>query len=72
VRAFSELMEHHGFARVKLTGGRPLARSVHPVLRILDAVLTRRVSLARRFYYLGSKQRIRPAAAETPSLPSGR
>jgi SAM-dependent methyltransferase len=72
VRAFTELMEHHGFARVKLSGGRPLVRSVHPVLRIVDSVLSRRVSLARRFYYLGSKQRIRPATAGTPILPPSR
>jgi hypothetical protein len=62
-------MEHHGFARVQLSRGRPLVRSVHPVLRLVDSVLTRRVSLARRFYYLGSKQRIGPAAGGTPIRP---
>jgi hypothetical protein len=39
------------------------------VLRLVDSVLTRRVSLARRFYYLGSKQRIGPVAGGTPILP---
>jgi SAM-dependent methyltransferase len=60
LRAFTELMEHHGFPPVQLTGGRPIMRSVHPALRLVDSVLTRRVSLARRFYYLGSKQRSSP------------
>ena len=69
LRAFTELMKHHGFARVQLSRGRPLVRSVHPVLRLVDSVLTRRVSLARRFYYLGSKQRIGPVAGGTPILP---
>jgi hypothetical protein len=50
---------------VQLTRGRPVMRPVHPVLRVVDAVLTRRVSLARRFYYLGSKQQVGPAADET-------
>jgi SAM-dependent methyltransferase len=69
VRAFTELMEHHGFALVHLSRGRPHVRSVHPVLRLVDSVLTRRVSLARRFYYVGSKQPIGPAAGGTPILP---
>jgi SAM-dependent methyltransferase len=57
LRAFTELMEHHGFAPVRLTGGKPVMRSVHPLLRLVDSVLTHRVSLARRFYYLGYKRR---------------
>jgi len=61
LRAFTELMEHHGFASVQLSRGRPIMRPIHPALRLVDLVLTRRVSLARRFYYLGSKQRVRPA-----------
>ena len=60
LRAFTELMEHHGFTPLRLTGGRPVMRSVHPLLRFVDSVMTRRVSLARRFYYLGSKQRSSP------------
>jgi len=63
VRAFAELMEHHGFERVRLSRGRPLVRSVHPVLRVVDSVLARRVSLARRFYYLGCKPNRRDAPA---------
>jgi hypothetical protein len=39
------------------------------VLRLVDSVLTRRVSLARRFYYLGSKPRIGPVAGGTQTLP---
>jgi SAM-dependent methyltransferase len=69
LRAFTELMKHHGFARVQLSRGRPLVRSIHPVLRLVDSVLTRRVSLARRFYYLGSKPRIGPVAGGTQILP---
>jgi SAM-dependent methyltransferase len=65
LRAFTELMEHHGFARVQLSSGTPVMRPVHPVLRLVDSVLTRRVSLARRFFYLGSKQQVGPAADGT-------
>ena len=50
LRAFTELMEHHGFASVQLSRGRPIMRPIHPALRFVDLVLTRRVSLARRFY----------------------
>jgi ubiquinone/menaquinone biosynthesis C-methylase UbiE len=68
LRAFTELMEHHGFAMVQLSRGRPVMRSVHPLLRFVDVVLTRRVSLARRFYYLGSKH-VGPAADRASLLP---
>ena len=68
LRAFTELMEHHGFASVQLSRGRPIMRPIHPALRLVDSVLTRRVSLARRFYYLGSKLPIGPAADETALL----
>jgi methionine biosynthesis protein MetW len=70
LRAFTELMEHHGFAMVKLSRGRPMMRSVHPLLRLVDSVLTRRVSLARRFYYLGSRQPAGPAGGGTALVPS--
>jgi SAM-dependent methyltransferase len=69
LRAFTELMEHHGFTRVQLSRGRPVMRPVHPMLRLVDSVLTRRVSLARRFYYLGAKRQVGPAPNGTALLP---
>lgn len=57
VRAFEQLMEHHGFKTVRLTGGRPRMNSTSRALRLADAVFTRRPTLARRFYYLGVKER---------------
>lgn len=60
-RAFSELMAHHGFETVKLFGGSPRRRAVNPVIGLIDNVLGRRASLARRFFYLGRK----PVSAST-------
>lgn len=67
VRAFTELMEHHGFRTLRLTGGRPRMNKTNPVLRLADAALTRWPTLARRFYYLGVKERS-VAAPERPVL----
>lgn len=55
VKAFTDLMTHHGFETVSVIGGRPQMRTVHPVLTAVDAALSRRASLARRFYYVGRK-----------------
>ena len=44
-------------------------RPVHPLLGAVDSVMTRRVSLARRFYYLGSKQRSSPVATGAAPFP---
>ncbi|MBI3668287.1 MAG: class I SAM-dependent methyltransferase [Acidobacteria bacterium] len=54
--AFQELMAYHGFLTVGLTGGRPAGRKKNPVLALADILLTRKVTLARRFFYLGSKR----------------
>ncbi|MDX6298939.1 MAG: hypothetical protein QOF53_153 [Nocardioidaceae bacterium] len=62
-KAFTELMTHHGFETVALLGGRPRMNPTHPVLAGVDRVLSRRPSLARRFYYVGRKVS-RPAAQE--------
>ncbi|HYY82633.1 MAG TPA: class I SAM-dependent methyltransferase [Actinomycetes bacterium] len=55
-RAFTELMAFHGFRCVRLSGGRPTMRAVKPWLEIIDRAMTKRPTLARRFYYLGQKQ----------------
>jgi SAM-dependent methyltransferase len=60
VRAFTELMTHHGFRMERVTGGRPRMNSVHPAIRLADKLFTRRATLARRFYYLGVKERSVP------------
>jgi len=69
VRAFTELMTHHGFRTVKLSGGRPRMRSAHKVLEFADSILTRKVTLARRFYYLGEKERSIPEPEKLAHLP---
>lgn len=61
VKAFTELMDHHGFNTVNVSPGRPTMHRVNPVLDTLDKLLTKRVSLARRFYYLGTKEKSVPA-----------
>jgi SAM-dependent methyltransferase len=53
--AFCALMSHHGFRSVRVTAGRPRGRKKNLALIALDRVFTRRVSLARRFFYLGIK-----------------
>ncbi len=53
--AFQELMAHHGFRTVGLTGGRPGGRKKPPALVAVDFLLTHRATLARRFFYLGVK-----------------
>jgi SAM-dependent methyltransferase len=63
VKAFTELMTHHGFETVALLGGRPRMNPTHPLLAGVDRVLSHRPSLARRFYYVGRKVS-RPAAHE--------
>lgn len=55
VRAFVELMELHGFETVRVTAGSPRTRQTNPFLRSVDWMFARRVSLARRFFYLGRK-----------------
>jgi methionine biosynthesis protein MetW len=54
--AFQELMAHHGFQSVGLTGARPPSRKMPPGFVFADLLLTRKATLARRFFYLGSKR----------------
>jgi len=55
VKAFTELMTHHGFETMAVLGGRPRMNPTHPLLATADRVLSRRPTLARRFYYVGRK-----------------
>ena len=56
---FEELMEFYGFREIALDGARPEFEGARlsTAFRIVDLVLSRRPSLARRFFYLGSKLR---------------
>ena len=54
-KAFSELMNHHGFNTIKIYSGRPKQNRINPILSFVDFAFSKRVSLARRFFYLGRK-----------------
>jgi methionine biosynthesis protein MetW len=53
--AFAELMAHCGLKTVRVTGGRPRTRTTNFLVTAADALLSRKASLARRFFYLGVK-----------------
>jgi len=55
VSGFRELMEHHGFRTIRITGGVPGGRKRHRLVNLLDVLLSWRVTLARRFFYLGRR-----------------
>ncbi len=55
VPAFRQLMEHHGFGTVRITAGVPQGRQKGVLVRWVDRMLSRRVTLARRFFYLGQR-----------------
>lgn len=55
-RAFCDLMDHHGFRQVRVTPGVPGARPRSFLLGLVDSLLSRRVTLARRFFYLGERK----------------
>lgn len=55
VSAFQELMAHHRFGCVSITGARPRGRRIPGLLALADSVLTQKATLARRFFYLGVK-----------------
>jgi SAM-dependent methyltransferase len=55
VGAFRDLMEYHGFATVRVNRGVPGGRSKSRPVALLDALLSWRVTLARRFFYLGRR-----------------
>jgi hypothetical protein len=70
VRAFVELMEHHGYETVDVLAGRPDTTTVsNKLLRAVDTALSRRPSLARRFYYVGKRVRITEKPERSPSMP---
>ena len=54
-RAFEELMTYHGFETLKVTGATPGGRNKSRVIAFADALFSRKVTLARRFFYLGVK-----------------
>lgn len=68
--AFEELMAYHGFTRVRVTGGSPGGRRKGRLVRALDAMLSRKVTLARRFFYLGTRVAV-PQAAEPERVGAG-
>ncbi len=55
VPAFEELMCFHGFTTVRIIGARPGGRNKPALLHLIDRLMTRRPTLARRFFYLGQK-----------------
>lgn len=70
VRGFRELMAHHGFEEVAVTAGQPTVRSKAGRLTLaVDRLLSRRVTLARRFYYVGRQVRSVPVPERSNSLP---
>ena len=59
LRAFVELMEHHGYETVDVLPGRPNANTTsNRVFLAVDRLATLRPSLARRFYYVGRRVRV--------------
>jgi SAM-dependent methyltransferase len=70
VRAFEELMLHHGYETVQITAGRPEVRSTgNPMLLLLDRLATKRPTLARRFFYVGRKVRDSTPAQSSAHMP---
>lgn len=55
IPAFRELMAYHGFEMVRTTGARPGGRKKNLLLNFADFLFSRRPTLARRFFYLGTK-----------------
>jgi len=70
VPAFCQLMEHHGFGTVRITAGVPEGRQKGVLVRWVDRMLSRRVTLARRFFYLGQRG-AKTAMLATPMPRSG-
>jgi SAM-dependent methyltransferase len=70
VRAFRELMTHHGFETQAILAGRPTARSSkNPALLMFDGLSSRIPSLARRFYYVGVRVHSTPLPERSTSMP---
>lgn len=55
LKAFVELMDIHGFDRRRVSGASWTTRDVFGPLAFLDRLMANRPSLAKRFFYLGSK-----------------
>ena len=55
LRAFRELMSHHGFDEVNVTAGSFTTRRTAKSLVALDRLVGSRPALARRFFYLGKR-----------------
>jgi len=56
VPAMTQLMTHHGFRTVRLTGGRPRPRKMNSLIRFADDLFSVKPTLARRFFYLGARE----------------
>jgi len=54
-KAFIQLMEFHGFSTVRISSGSWQTRRRNAVLVAMDRILSKRATLARRFFYLGRK-----------------
>ena len=55
LRALTELMDIHGFDRFRVTGASWTTRDVSGPVARLDRLFARRSSLAKRFFYSGSR-----------------
>jgi methionine biosynthesis protein MetW len=70
LRAFVELMEHHGYDTVKVLAGRPNARTTsNRAFLAIDRLSSLRPSLARRFFYVGRRARITAKPKRSPHMP---
>lgn len=70
VRAFVELMEHHGYETVKVLSGRPNARTTSNKLYLtIDRIAALRPSLARRFFYVGRRVKLTTKPERSPHMP---
>lgn len=70
VRAFVQLMEYHGYETVSVLPGRPRVETVsNRLVKLVDYAFSRRPSLARRFYYVGTRRRITEMPERSPSMP---
>ncbi|MCG7592776.1 class I SAM-dependent methyltransferase [Mycobacterium sp. PSTR-4-N] len=70
LRAFVDLMEYHGYETVSVLPGRPVVNTVsNKLVWAIDNALSRRPSLARRFYYVGKHVRYTDKPERSPMMP---
>jgi SAM-dependent methyltransferase len=69
VRAFTELMTHHGFKQVALLAGMPTMGTNSRLIRTTDRVLSHWPTLARRFYYVGTREKKSPKRSHAVRAP---